>query len=152
MRVRFNNGHQTDARAGSESPIPDWPNHSITSSARATSVAGINSDCPGGVQVDDEVESGRLPHWQVRGPLAPEDAGGVETGDAIAERKAGAIAPQSTGGGELPKRVHGRHLPPHTQSDHASRCEATMATPNKCLAESNKSLGQGKTTKKQNRQ
>ena len=42
------------------------PPHSITSSARASSVAGVEPERLGGSEIDDELEFGRLQHRQVR--------------------------------------------------------------------------------------
>ena len=51
------------------------PPHSITSSARASSVGGtVEAERFGGLEIDDQLELGRLLHRQVGGLLALEDA------------------------------------------------------------------------------
>ena len=56
------------------------PPHSITSSARASSVADVEAKGLRGLEVDDELEPGRLIDRQVGGFLALEDAAGVDAG------------------------------------------------------------------------
>ena len=51
--------------------------HSITSSARASSDGGtVEPEHAGGLEVDDQLDFGRLHDRQVGGPLALEDAAG----------------------------------------------------------------------------
>ena len=53
--------------------------HSITSSARASSVGGtVEAKRLGGLEVDDELEFGRLHHRQVGRLGALEDAAGID--------------------------------------------------------------------------
>ena len=52
-----------------------WRTHSITSSARASSDGGtVEAERLGGLEVDDQLELGRLPHRQIGRLLALEDA------------------------------------------------------------------------------
>jgi len=51
--------------------------HSITSSARASSIGGTEAERPGGLGGDDQLELGRLHHRQVRRLGVLEDATGV---------------------------------------------------------------------------
>ena len=54
------------------------PPHSITSSARASSVGGtVEAEHPRGLEVDDQLELGRLHDRQVRRLRALEDAAGI---------------------------------------------------------------------------
>ena len=69
--------------------------HSITSSARASSVGGtVEAEHPGGLQVDDQLELGRLHDRQVRRLGALEDAAGVDAGLTIGIRDIGSVAHQ----------------------------------------------------------
>jgi hypothetical protein len=48
--------------------------HSITSSARASSVGHFEAERLRGLEIEHELEPGRLLHRQVTGPFTPEDA------------------------------------------------------------------------------
>ena len=62
-----------------------WRTHSITSSARASSVGGtVEAEHPGGLEVDDQLELGRLHDRQVGGLGALENAAGVDADLPIA--------------------------------------------------------------------
>ena len=63
--------------------------HSITSSARASSVGGtVEAERLGGLEVDDQLELGRLHDRQVGRLRALEDAAGVDADLAIGIRQA----------------------------------------------------------------
>ena len=80
--------------------------HSITSSARASSVGGtVEAEHPGGLSVDDQLELGRLHDRQVRGLGALEDATGIDADLTIGIRKAGAVAHQPAGFGIFTRRI-----------------------------------------------
>src|SRR5215469_4951992 len=66
-------------RRSAEQPDELAPSHSTTSSARASSI-GIEVECPGSLQVDDELELGELHDRQVTGLGALEDATAVVAG------------------------------------------------------------------------
>ena len=85
--VRFTpeSGHQA---AGLRCPLSANSGHraaySITSSARASSVGGIvEAERLGGLEVDHQLELGRLHHRQIGWLLALENAPGVEANLAI---------------------------------------------------------------------
>ena len=60
------------------------PHHSITSSALASSVGGtVEAERLGGLEIDDQLELGRLLDRQVGGLLALEDATGVDADQAV---------------------------------------------------------------------
>ena len=68
----------------SSSPLPLAQLHSITSSARASSVGGtVEAERLGGLEVDDQLELGRLHDRQVGRLLALENAAGIDAGLAI---------------------------------------------------------------------
>src|SRR5215475_13294240 len=65
----------------------------------------------GGLQVDDELESGRQLDWHIGRILALEDATGVDTGLAKLIREARSVAHQAAGVGELTPMVQcGKHM------------------------------------------
>ena len=71
------------------------PFHSITSSARASSVGGTSRPSAlGGLQVDDQLELARLLHGQVRGFCAFENATGIDADPTPPVRKVGTVAHQ----------------------------------------------------------
>ena len=58
---------------------PSRLTHSITSSARASSVGGtFEAERPGGLEVDDQLELGRLHDRQVRRLFTLENATGID--------------------------------------------------------------------------
>ena len=66
--------------------------HSITSSARASSRGRAFKTAPLAALVEDQLEFGRLHHWQVSGLFALEDATRIDAGLTMRLRQAGAIA------------------------------------------------------------
>ena len=75
--------------------------HSITSSARASSVGGtVEAEHPGGLGVDDQLELGRLHDRQVGGLRALEDAAGIDAGLTPRIRQVRSVAYQPAGFGE----------------------------------------------------
>ena len=83
-----------------------WRTHSITSSARASSVGGtVEAERPGGLEVDDQLEFGRLHNRKVGGLCALEDATGIDADLSYAS----AGSPRSSsvpGFDKLTKRKH----------------------------------------------
>ena len=72
--------------------------HSITSSARASRVGGtVEAERLRGLQIDDQLELGRLQYRQVGGLRPLEDATGIDTDLAMHVGDAGAVAHQPTG-------------------------------------------------------
>ena len=63
----------------------------------------------GCLQVDDQLELGRLLHRQISGLLALEDPSGINADLAIDGREAGSIADQAAGRRELPPRIDRRN-------------------------------------------
>ena len=75
--------------------------HSITSSARASSVGGIvEAERLGGFQIDHQLVLGRGLHWQVGGFLAFEDAIDVGCRAPVLVDKIGPEGNQAAGGDE----------------------------------------------------
>ena len=86
------------------------PPHSITSSARASSVGGTSRPSALAVlQVDDQLELGRLQDRQVGWLLALEDATGIDAGLANQVGIARSVAHQPAGFGILAQRVDRGH-------------------------------------------
>ena len=78
------------------------PLHSITSSARASSDGGmVEAERLGGLEVDDQLELGRLHHRQVGGLFALENPADVDAGLAISSGMIGSVAHQAAGIGEF---------------------------------------------------
>ena len=74
--------------------------HSITSSAVASRVGGtVEAEHPGGLEVDDQLELGRLHDRQVRRLRALKDAAGVDADLTIRIRNVGPVAHQPAGFG-----------------------------------------------------
>src|SRR6516165_10856728 len=63
----------------------------------------------GGLKVDDQLEFGRLHHWQIGRFLTFENAAGVNAELAVVFLGARSIAHQSAGRGELAPKVHNGH-------------------------------------------
>ena len=98
------------------------PHHSITSSARASSVGGtVEAERLGGLEVDDQLELGRLLHRQVGRLLALEDTAGVDADLAIEVSDAGPVAHQAAGRDELAIRRNRRHRVARRQARRAAR-------------------------------
>jgi hypothetical protein len=70
----------------------------------------FETECPGGRQIDDQLELARLHDRQISGLSALEDATGIDTDLTIGIRNAGSVARQATGrGGALdPNRLRRR--------------------------------------------
>ena len=82
--------------------------HSITSSARASSVGGTSRpSARGGGQIDDEIELGRLHDRKVGRLGAFEDAAGVDANLPKYFGQARAVAHQAAGFGELAHSIDG---------------------------------------------
>ena len=80
--ARAASGHA--AAAPPSSVMNSRRSHSITSSARASSVGGtVEAERLGGLEVDHELELGRLIDRQVGGLFALENPSDVEAGPAI---------------------------------------------------------------------
>ena len=76
--------------------------HSITSSARASSDGGtVEAERLGGLEIDDQLELGRLHDRQVGRLLALEDAADIDADLTIRIRDVGSVAHQSAGFGEF---------------------------------------------------
>jgi hypothetical protein len=91
------------------------PLHSITSSARGEDRwRDCEAERLGGLQVDHQLEMGRLLDRQIGGLGALEDLSGVNADLAISSREARSIADQATGRGELAKAIDRRNdmVPP----------------------------------------
>ena len=82
------------------------PLHSITSSARASSVGGTSRpSILGGLDVDDQLELGRLHDRQVSRLLTLEDTAGIDADLTPRIRNVGSVAYQSAGFGEFTRRI-----------------------------------------------
>ena len=106
------------------------PSHSITSSARASSIGGTSMPSVLAVlQIDDQFELGRLLHRQIGGLRPLENAAAIDADLAERIRKAGAVAYQPTRfrivahrvgcRNRMTNRQHGQlHAPAIEESDH----------------------------------
>ena len=82
------------------------PPHSITSSARASSVGGTSRPSILAVlAIDDQLELGRLHDRQVRRLRALEDAAGIDADLTPRVRNVGSVAHQPAGFGEVTRRI-----------------------------------------------
>ena len=88
------------------------PTYSITSSARPSSGSRDGeAERLGGLEVDDQLDFGRLLDRQIGGLLALENPAGVDAGLAIGIGNARSVAHQAAGRGELAHM--GRSRAPH---------------------------------------
>ena len=86
------------------------PHHSITSSARASSVGGtVEAERLGGLEVDDQLELGGLLDRQVGGLLALENSAGVDAGLTVRVGDAAAVAHQAAGRDKLATLIDRGH-------------------------------------------
>ena len=84
--------------------------HSITSSARASSVGGmVEAERLGGLEVDDQLDLGGLLDRQVGGLLALENAARIVAGPAVRVGIAAAVAHQAACSDELAILEDRRH-------------------------------------------
>ena len=60
---------------------------------------------PGGLEIDDQLDFGGLLDGQIGRFLAFENAPGVESGQTLRVRNASSVAHQTAGGGELPPKI-----------------------------------------------
>src|SRR5262245_8838557 len=77
----------------------------------------VEAECLGGLQVDHQLEFGRLQHRHIGWPLPLEDTAGINAGLAKCVRYAGAVADQATRPGECANAVQGRHRVPCCERD-----------------------------------
>src|SRR5262245_31011422 len=68
-----------------------------------------NAECLRGVQVDHELELGRLHHRQVAGLFALENAAGIDTSQAICISDARSVAHQTADFREVARKIDRRH-------------------------------------------
>jgi hypothetical protein len=84
--------------------------HSITSSATVKQqLRHVDAEGLGSLEIDDQLELGRLLDRKVAWFLTFEDSRDVNACLVLGVRKAGRIADQAPGDDELPKRVHRRN-------------------------------------------
>jgi hypothetical protein len=81
--------------------------YSITSSARASSAFG--AERPGGFEVDDQLELGRLKHRQIGRLVTLENPSGVDTSLTISIGEAGSIGDQPARRNVFAPTVDRRH-------------------------------------------
>src|SRR5207253_9424207 len=63
----------------------------------------------GGLEIDDELELGRLKHWKIGGLNPLENATDIDTRLMIHPRNAASVAHEAAGDGELASPVHDRN-------------------------------------------
>ena len=106
------------------------PLHSITSSARASSVGGtVEAERLGGLEIDDQFVLGRRLHRQVGRLLALEDAIDVAGGAPVLVDEIGPIGNQAAAGDEVAFEVDRGQLVPGRQRDDqiAMNCSPTRS-------------------------
>ena len=87
-----------------------WRTHSITSSARASSVGGTSRPSALAVlRLMHQLELGRLHDRQVGRLLALENSAGIDAGLTVASPNVGAVAHQAAGRGEVAIMYIGGH-------------------------------------------
>jgi hypothetical protein len=104
--------------------------HSITSSARASSVGGISRPSAFRLQVDDKLEFGGLHHRQLSGLGTFENPPGKDSGLAIGVGEADAVTQETAGLRKVRKRVDAGNGVARGQGRElvASRDEETVST------------------------
>src|SRR5262245_24335233 len=72
----------------------------------------IEAECPGGLEIDDQLEFGRGLDWKVAGLLALEYAVDIRRSAAVLVDQIGPVGHQAAAGDEESVRVHDRQLMP----------------------------------------